>query len=86
MILGPPLRPIDDGAASLDDRSALREDRERARLGPAALRKDLVETRRPADFVITDAMPVERPSRFLAIRGDAERHESYSGFSHVTLP
>ena len=81
-----PLRPVDDGAAALDDSVAFKEDRESARLGAAAFRQDLVETRGPADLAIGNAMPIECPPRLLAIRRDAERYELYFGFSHVILP
>src|SRR5262245_24602429 len=70
-----PICPIDDGAASLDDPPAVKQDRQAGLFGTTAFRQNYVDARRPIDFVISNAMPVERPSSFLAIMRNPEGDE-----------
>jgi len=75
LVLRLPICPIDDGAASLDDPPAVKQDRQTGLFGTTAFRQNYVDARRPIDLVISNAMPVERPSSFLAIMRNPEGDE-----------
>src|SRR6476660_1775127 len=68
--------PIDDGAASLDDRPAGQQDRQAGLFCAAAFGQNYMDARRPIDLLISNAVPVERPSSFLAIMRNSEGDES----------
>jgi hypothetical protein len=68
--------PIDDGGASLYDRPVVQQDRQTGLLGAAALGQNYVDARRPIDLLVSNAVPVERPSSLLAIMRNSEGNES----------
>jgi hypothetical protein len=66
LIGAPAPRPVDDGGASLDERTAIEQDRQRRRLRAVDLGQDEMQARRPADLLIVEPVPVERPACLLA--------------------
>ena len=75
LVLILPVCPIDDGPAALNDVLTVEHDGNFRLFQAAALGQDLVQARRPADLLVGNAMPVERPAGFLAEVRRCERYE-----------
>jgi len=74
------LRPVDDLRAVLHERAVNEQNRQRAASGSKTPRQHHVHAWRPADLLVDDAVPVERPAGFLAIMRDAERDQPRSPY------